>query len=98
MTLAEFCRRIGVDYNVMRRRLRDNRDLFFPISQVKRELKDDRLYKGDTMEELVELYRGFAGDENELQMIADFACTDRKHAIRILRQIKKCLEQKEGIR
>lgn len=91
--MGEFARRVGVSYDVMRSRLRHGNDLFAPVSTIRREDEEDDQTKGYTLDELVELYRGFAGDEEELQILADFACTDRKHAVKLLKKIKKRIQE-----
>ena len=95
MTLGEFCRRIGIDYDVLRGRMRRGAELFSPVSPSKKDIKDDRLIKGYSLDELVELYRGFAGSEDELQILADFACTNKKQAIRLLKIIKERIAEKQ---
>jgi len=99
ISLKEFARRTGVRYSTLQSRAQRGADLFSPISQYTEEKVNTRpvstLVGGYTLDELAEIYTKFKGDEDELIILADFACLSRKSkaVIELRDQIIERLEQ-----
>lgn len=96
MTAGEFARRFGLSYDVLRKRMANGEDITAPFEQrVYREPETTKMH-GYTMEELAELYVRFRGDEEELQILSDFACVTRKEAVKLRKQILEYIENNMG--
>ncbi len=101
MSLADFARLMGVDYNLLRARARREKNVFAPMPKVEKvrtytPKKTETVDGGYSMAELAELYSRFRGTEEELDVLADFACIPRQSdAVKKLRkEIQKYIEKK----
>ena len=92
MTMAEFCRRFGIDYEIMRSRVRGGRDLFAPVGTTPAKTSPA---SGYTLSELSNLYSLFRDDEFALDILADFAGLQRGSSavVKLERKILKYLEK-----
>lgn len=101
MPLSQFARLIGVNYEMLRKRMAQGRPLDVPAKTVA-EFAAPPLHKdsddsmGYTMDELAEMYSRFRGTEEALYVLADLACLPRRgKTVRKLKQeIEDYLEQK----
>ena len=95
MTAGEFARRFELSYDVLRKRMANGEDITKPFERrVYREPPTTKMRY--SMEELAELYSRFRGDEEELQILADFACITRKEAVKLREQILEYIENNMG--
>lgn len=97
MKLSEFAKIVGVNYNRLRHRAQRGQDLFDPLPETKASLRDEEeIYCGYSLEELAEMYSRFRDEEDALDILADFACQERRgKGVEKLRQdIEKYLEEK----
>lgn len=93
MTAGEFARRFGLSYDVLRKRMANGEDITAPFEQrVYREPETGKTH-GYTIEELAKLYSRFRGDEEELQILADFACTTKRDAVKLRKRILEYLDK-----
>lgn len=93
MTAGEFARRLGLSYDVLRKRMANGEDITAPFEQrVYREPETGKTH-GYTIEELAKLYSRFRGDEEELQILADFACTTKREAVKLRKRILEYLDK-----
>lgn len=93
MTAGEFARRLGLSYDVLRKRMANGEDITAPFEQrVYREPETGKTH-GYTIEELAKLYSRFRGDEEELQILADFACTTKRDAVKLRKRILEYLDK-----
>ncbi len=96
MTAGEFARRFGLNYDVLRKRMANGEDITKPFERrVYREPQTTKMH-GYSVEELAELYSRFRGDEEELQILSDFACVTRKEAVKLRKQILEYMENNMG--
>lgn len=101
MSLADFARLVDVDYHQLRARARMGKNVFAPMQKAEKvrtytPRKTDTVSGGYSMDELAELYGRFRGTEEELDVLADFACVPRHSAaVKNLREeIQKYIQKK----
>ena len=98
MSMAEFCRRFGVDYERMRSRASGRNDLFAPLPHHEGETMKGKWKTGGsggyTLEELSEMYSRFRDNEFATDILADLACLKRRSSDveKLESQIQKYLE------
>lgn len=97
MTLGAFANENGLPYETLRKRLKDNKNFCAPIARNSGRPPDEDKAKitGDSysFEELAVLYKYFAGQENELRMVMDFACVGKGEAKELLRKLRENAEK-----
>lgn len=97
MSLAEFARMFGVDYKRLRERATHGRDMTKPLPGVDGDelFPKSKKVAGYTLEELAELYSRFRGDEDELGILADFACLPRSSnkVVKLQKVLEKYIEE-----
>lgn len=103
MALSEFSKEIGVEYNTMRRRAREGKRLVQPQKTWSRasfetpteKMMDEKTGKvgaytdGYTFDELADLYKNFAGQDNEVRMIMDFTGVQKRTAEKLLNKLRE---------
>lgn len=96
MTVNEFSELSGLPYSTLVTRMKRGTDFYAPISAVDTGSRSDtwvgNYYKGYTFEELADLYKNFAGQENELRMVMDFTGTKKYEAKEILKRLRENAE------
>ena len=77
MSMAEFCRKLNIEYDRLRARITHGYDLFAPLRQIPQDSSPQvdakSGGKGYTLEELADLYSRFRDDEFVLNILADFS-------------------------
>lgn len=103
LTVREFSERFGKSPSTIRARLQrgitDWRDLVAPpLRGAGRPVECAAVsdVPDYSVSEMFELYKGFAGSENEVGMIADFACISKEDARDVLKMFRKKLYKGEG--
>lgn len=103
MALSEFSREIGVEYCTMLSRAKHGKKLVQPQKTWSRAAREERMEKmmdvdsgkvgsyadGYTFDELSELYRNFAGQDNEVRMIMDFTGVQKRTAEKLLNKLRE---------
>ena len=103
MALADFSREIGVEYCTMLTRAKRGKQLVQPqktwaraFSETPTEkMMDEKTGKvgayadGYTFDELAELYKNFAGQDDEVQMIMDFTGVQKRTAEKLRNKLRE---------
>lgn len=103
MALADFSREIGVEYCTMLSRAKHGKKLVQPQKTWSRASREERMEKmmdedsgkvgayadGYTFDELSELYKNFAGQDNEVQMIMDFTGVQKRTAEKLRNKLRE---------
>lgn len=96
MTAGEFARRFGISYDALRKRIIAGKDIAAPFEERPHKAPKAPRRHRYSLEELAVLYRRFQGDEEELQILADFACVSRREAVKIREEILEYMESNMG--
>lgn len=104
MTLYRYAVIVGIDLSTLRQRVKDGRPVVQPGDAEKarrRRMKREALRKteregykdGYSRAEIEELYRRFAGSEDELQILMDFTGLGRIYAERLLDELRSNMKR-----